>query len=160
MSKPDLHKIFRNARFDCRSVQLTEYAAPIPLHKLVAVYVVLPGVADISEDRDQRHNLRLIRQVVNSIDVLHVQELRSAHEAEQEQIAVEKHRKEIEDNALKLRDGARRKLRSRLLMRSWRSWATTATMRRNAAITSTTKTRKRHNRHRRPWSGHRDRRGA
>ena len=42
---------------------------------------MLPRIADVGNDRRQRHDLRLIRQVEDSIDVQHVQELRGLHEA-------------------------------------------------------------------------------
>ena len=42
---------------------------------------MLPGIADVGEDRRQRHNLRLVRQIEDAIDVQQMQELRGLHEA-------------------------------------------------------------------------------
>ena len=42
---------------------------------------MLPGIADVGEDRGQRHDLGLIGQIEDAVDVQHVQEFRGLYEA-------------------------------------------------------------------------------
>ena len=51
------HEIACDTSLHCRTVQLAEYTAPIPLDKFVAVRRVLPVLSNVSEDDCQRDDL-------------------------------------------------------------------------------------------------------
>src|SRR3546814_11188951 len=69
----------REAAFDCRTVEFSEDAAPVPLGQLLAHGIVFPGRAELSEDRRQRHQLRLVWQVARVEDLQGMEELSGSH---------------------------------------------------------------------------------
>src|SRR5437667_247816 len=58
-----------------RFVRLAEDAVPIPADQLLPVRVVLPGLANLGKNGGKRDNLRLVREIEDSVDVQHMQEL-------------------------------------------------------------------------------------
>src|SRR5262249_17771939 len=69
------YEIARDAGIDSRTIEFTEDAIPIPLHKFCSYRPMLPGIADVCQDRCKRNDLGLVGQIEETIDVEHVQKL-------------------------------------------------------------------------------------
>ena len=76
----DLRQVAREAGFDGAAVELAQHPAPEPACDLASRALGLTGLAEIGEERGQRHELGAVGQVPRLEDILSVEEPRGGVE--------------------------------------------------------------------------------